>query len=276
MAMGNKVCVTTSKADSTGILKVGAGVTYQMGVSESYLGEFREYVPIAGTYTARLHICPTTSSSRCTISNSTETIDGVKSFKLSSSKTIYQQQPSAGGANRTVKISYTHTMCLSLVDDHGIEWASKDGMSCQDGHKLPDTPATCYLNFGDTGTLSVDMGTLERGSMATAPQSTQTVKKSISVLCTRDAGVNANYHFEYTPSPIAGEELVSTNLNGVAIALIDDGKIVTPSYKKDVNFSTGYSYINLEFGAVRDPIIKLDEIATGKFTANAVLVMNIQ
>jgi len=167
------------------------------------------------------------------------------------------------------------TGCVTIVDSLDVEWRfGNNGLVCGDAHALPNIPAKCYVNFGED--LNVDLGTLERASIATRPQTTPTVKKQVSVLCTRDAGVTLKMQFQYTPVDIGGQSLVKTSTNGLGIAVIYNGIVMSPTHTVTQTYGLGYTNFDLEFEAVRDPNMKLQEISTGDFTANAVMIMTEQ
>lgn len=242
-------------------------------------GSFAVYVPYPGNYSVRVYICPATVKDWCTIKGSADSVDSAKALYHNTTETIsYQNQGggrSFGGANTTKTIPYSFTTCLVFVAEDGTEWASnKDVFTCQDAYMLPDYPAICYLNY-DGSPLNVHMGTLERGMIATSPQTTPMVKSSISILCTRESATNVEFQFQFSPESMAGIDVIPTKLNGIGIALYYQGKPVSPSDKFYASYEKGFSSLEVEFEAIRNPGLNIGEIGTGEFETSAVLVMNV-
>jgi hypothetical protein len=231
------------------------------------------YVPFSGKWRMAAYYCPASTTGKCTISDSTIQLFSAKTVSLVSTKLITDQSPDFGGGIGTETLPTDSRMCFAFVDSLGQEWRTPAGRDCEDGHVLPDIPATCYINYGEN--LNVNMGTLERGMLATTPQTTTPIKREISVLCTRDAGTDVNYHFQYTPVAMANKQLIPTNLNGIGIAIIHNGNVVSPTDTFSKKYAAGYSSLDIEFEAIRDPTINIGDVGTGKLSANAVLVMDI-
>lgn len=193
-----------------------------------------------------------------------------------STKGIAEQTLYFGGYSDVLNTS--SNACYTFVDDQNNDWSSyaADYM-CKDAHHLPDTPATCYLNYGDD--LDVSLGTLERSTISTKPMlgAVGNVKKDISVLCTRDAGITVSTSFNFTPIIVNGDEVISTTTPNLGVAIFYEGKLIGPSTPPITeNYVQGYSYRSFEFQAVRDPNAVLKDISTGDFTASAIVVMTEQ
>jgi len=235
------------------------------------------YPPVSGQYRIRFSFCPTDiprSTPGCSIATRSQYITSSQPIWLSSS-TNMASDSIAFGVTPILRPGVSGTGCVTIVDSLDVEWRfGNNGLVCGDAHALPNIPAKCYINFGED--LNVNLGTLERADIATRPQTTSTVKKQVSVLCTRDAGTTLKMQFQYTPLNIGGQSLVKTSTNGLGIAVSYNGKVMSPTDTVTQTYGVGYTNFDLEFEAVRDPNMKLQEISAGDFTANAVMVMTEQ
>ncbi|ELQ6221726.1 hypothetical protein R2320_002996 [Cronobacter turicensis] len=238
----------------------------------------KAYVPFSGQYKMRLRLCPNGDAKvrkSCTISKSDGYIDSALLNLTSTTPLVKQDATFNLPAWRTIPAQ--HSVCYTFVDSSGVEWATPALRTCQDGGQLPETPANCFLNSNVD--MNVDLGTLERSKIATMPayNAEGNVKKEFPVLCTRDGGVTLETTFQFTPITINGNEVVSTSLDNIGVAIFYNGKLVGPSSAPIVeSFPRDYSYRELTFQAVRNPNVSLKEIPTGDFTATAVLVMTEQ
>ena len=270
----NATC-TTNETNADTFL-VGAGATYTAGktgatVIYTYEGK---YAPYSGPYFMRVHICPSQSAGLCNIAASSTYIDSLNTVKLSSQSDIASQDPDMGGPKTSMTIPYSFTICQTIVDSAGVEWGPSSNVSCPDANPLPDTPAACYINFGQD--LDVSLGELERAKIASAAGSGTVQEKKIKVLCTRDAGETVNTQFKFTPLSVSGNELISTSNNGLGIGLYYNGKRVNTEDVLTETYALGYTDVTLGFEALRDPSVELKYLPTGEFTANAVMVMTEQ
>ncbi|MHA0962852.1 hypothetical protein [Enterobacter cancerogenus] len=240
--------------------------------------EFTEtYIPLPGQYRLRLYVCPSTTYGFCTIKNSSEYIESANSVNLNPKETISSQNPNFGGNSGMTRILFSFNICLALVDSSGVIWGTADRVSCEGASPLPTTPSTCFLN--NNADLNVDMGSLERSKIAISPASGSVgnVKKIIPVLCTRDAGTTVTTTFQFTSLTVNGNEVISTSIKNLGVAVFYNGKLVGPSSAPITeNFEASTTNRELEFQAVRDPNVELKEIPTGNFTASAVMVMTEQ
>lgn len=278
--LGSQMCVWKSNDPtdrSTVLWGSGQGWsppegTYGMGRGGA-VGNF--YPPFTDNYRMRAHFCPSNSRGTCTIARSTQTMDTVNALKLLSTERINAREHNFGGYNGILSVD--SNACYTLVDSKGYEWTGGGGFMCSDGGKLPDIPAICYLN--QDMDLSVDMGLLERGKIATRPVSgtTGNIKKKFPVLCTRDAGVTVSTTFQFTPLTINGDEVVATSTANLGVAIFYNGKLVGPdSTPINETFDVGFTDRELEFQAVRNPDTAFSDIPTGSFTASAVMIMTEQ
>lgn len=247
--------------------------------SPEYVVSLREefkssYVPYAGKYRLREHICYATSQGWCSISKGVLTQESASAVSLNTAEAINSQDPNFGGGTSKLSPASSFTLCLTLVDDTGHEWRTNEPITCADADALPENPSTCYLNYGSE--LNIDMGTIERGKIATKPAlgSVGNVKKNLSVLCTRDAGVTVSTSFKFTAITVSGSEVISTSSSNLGIAIFYQNTLVgSSSTPITETFEAGYTDRELEFQVVRDPNVKLGDIPTGEFTASAVMIM---
>lgn len=247
--------------------KIGAPGTNYMGT-----GFDTSYVPYAGLYKMRLHACASDSAGNCTLAESTEHFDGLRSVQLNSSTLLVQQNPNFGGGDGV--LSTSSRLCVTFVSPDGSEWKTGAMRTCQDALALPQVPAFCYLNMGQD--FNVDLGTMERGTIATVPGSSTKKNVALKVMCSGDASLTATLTLQYTPITIVGSEVVGSSINGVGVALFINDKLMSPADSLDMNFSAGVTEINLGFEVVRDPYVNIGDIGTGDFTADAVLVLTKQ
>lgn len=229
----------------------------------------KSYVPFTDMYKLRTRACAAKEAGNCTIARTTEYFDAVKSIKLNSSTIIFSQQPDFGGGSGM--LSTWSQLCFTFVSSDGTEWKTKALITCQDALMLPETPSFCYLNMGQD--FNVDMGTMERGTISTVPGSTTKKTVPLKVVCTRDASVSATFTLHYTPVTIVGHEVVSSTTKGVGVAVFLNDKMMSTSDSINMDFTVGITEINLGFEVVRDPYINVGNIATGDFSADAVLIM---
>lgn len=236
------------------------------------------YVPFSGLWYMKGHWCEISSITRanhCTIKDSSLVTVSAKSVELSSSTAFVYQEPDFGGSGSGAdKLPFNATECFTLVDTNGTEWTTDSERMCSDGKVLPDYPSVCSINQG--ADLDVSLGALERSDIATSPLTSDTVKKSVNVLCTGDAAIDVKMTFDYTPISIGGKELIGTSIPNLGVALIYDGNVVDPTSSFQISYQPGSTPLNLEFEAVRDPSVPVSEIHAGEFTASATLILTQQ
>lgn len=234
------------------------------------------YVPISGEYKMRTHWCFSSKGSDntsppCTLSASVQTVDSIKSVYLTPTQSVASQNPNFGGGNGGT-LSQEGNMCMTFVSPDGHEYKTTAARTCQDAQALPDVPSVCAIN--GTNALNVDMGTLERSKIGTSSSSsTYNVNKSVPVNCAGDTKITLATTFEFTSLTIAGSEVIKTSTPGLGIAIYYDNKAVDQSSSFTNTYEPGTTDINLKFVAVRDPTMNLKDIATGNFTATAIMVM---
>lgn len=251
----------------------GAGQT--MGGFD-YFFQIYGYAPMSGNYSMRLRACPNNVAARCSIARSTQFWDSSRRAYISSGIPFSDNHVDFGGAPAG-RLATASNMCVTFVDPNGTEWSGIQGDSifCTDAPQLPNTPSWCSINNYQSD-LNVTLGVLERENIATTPLTTQTVKKAIPINCVRDSATTFNMRFEYTPISISGQSLAVSSTNGLGIAIIYKGKVMSPTDSVTLSYASGNHTLDLEFEAVRDPNMKLADIKTGDFTANAVMIMTEQ
>lgn len=239
------------------------------------------FAPFTGDYFIRMHYCQVAKGKlegeRCTLGQSYMFVDSLKTIEVSSKKAIGFTSYDFGGGVGNGLLPYPSSMCFTLVDDKGVEWGARETLStCVDANPLPITPAVCYINYGNE--LNVDFGTIERDKISLNPKPGDrgNIQKKTNVLCTRDAGVTVKTNFSFTPVNVNGNQVVSTTSDNIGVAIIYNGKVVTPTDVFTESYTVGYTDINLEFEMIRQATKSLGEIPTGEFTANAIMIMNLQ
>ncbi|MEN4978170.1 fimbrial protein [Erwinia billingiae] len=271
------VCEPDYASNASGVYMVGAGGEYKPGEGTGTLGHFvNTFAAVAGTYSDRVYICPTETANRCTIAASDDHIDGAATFFVNTTVSIDLQNIIAGGSSVYKKVPYSFSFCQVLVDKNGVEWGSTDATSCSDAKLLPDQPAACTLNAGES--LDVKLGQLERAAITTSPTkgAEGNVRKSVAVVCTGDLAANVITQFQYTPVTVNGNQVVATTNSNLGVAILYQGKVVSPTDQFNEKWPIGTKYSILEFEAVRDPAVATKDIATGDFSACVVMVMTQQ
>lgn len=231
------------------------------------------YVPITGMYAAKLHFCPMKYPGDCYMKNATLTTQ-TGWAEVSSEKPIDRQFIVDSPAPR-IRPNATGNICLTIVSEKGAEWRIDQPMFCKDAAPFPVTPADCYINYNSD--LNVDMGKLSKNDLATTPGvSSKIIVKKIPVLCSRDAATTVKTSFKYTPLSIASGQIIKSSINGLGIAIHYRNNIVKLNDEFTESFAQGSSVIEIGFEPVRDPAVKVTDLATGDFNANAVMIMNEQ
>ncbi|EOC1334664.1 fimbrial protein [Cronobacter turicensis] len=226
------------------------------------------YVPHTGNYRVRMRV-KNDAGVNIVATSSAFYMDSTISIAAQNAK------PGGQGASGQTAGHTTRWWCTYLVDDAGAEYVVG---SCHDGGTpLPPTPpvpdTSCTINNGNT--LSVSLGTLERSEIPTAPGSGSARSIPFAVNCT-GGNVTVNMQMNYTPISVGSSQAVKTSANGVGVSVLYDNKPLSTTDITPVTFLQGSNTLNLSFEAVRDAAVKLEDIPTGAFTANAVLVMTQQ
>ncbi|ASV56824.1 hypothetical protein LJPFL01_3461 [Lelliottia jeotgali] len=243
----------------------------KMGTSEALMsdGFDKSYVPYAGLYKLRTRACASQTAGNCLIAKSTEYFDAVRSIMLNSSERIIDQTPGFGGGSGT--LSGPSRLCFTFVAPDGSEWKTSSPRTCQDAYALPESPAFCYLNMGTD--FNVDLGSIERSSISPVPGGITKKTLPLKVMCIGDASQIATFTLQYTPITIPGIEIVSSSIQGVGIAISINDKVMSLNDSMNVDFGPGVTEVRLGFEVLRAPGIDIGDIATGDFTADAILIL---
>lgn len=233
------------------------------------------YVPYSGTWFMRTHFCAHTGG-QCTIERSAYTIDSAARWQLVSDKTINAQSLDSGGPSTSVTIPYDFNLCYTFVDDAGREWSTADAWDCSDGRVMPLQPITCSINAGIS--LDVAIGNVDRNDLGSSviKGSAANILKSVAVVCNGDLSATMTTKFEFTPMGSGSQQSVQTSTTGLGVGIIYNGTVVNTTDEYTATYEPGSTTVNLEFGAVRDNNVRASGIATGKFTASAVMIMTQQ
>jgi len=169
--------------------------------------------------------------------------------------------------------------CYALVSDKGEIFTRlpNDSMCGSGGTPIPPTPpttSTCAINNGNN--INVDLGTLDRTQLPTTPGGGTPKTVPISVVCSGDVAASVKMQLQYTPVTMGSTQAIPTSTTGVGVAVSYNDAVLTPSDSKPISFIIGSNTVNLDFAAIRDPAVAVKDIASGAFTASAVLVMTQQ
>jgi type 1 fimbria pilin len=200
-------------------------------------------------------------------------------------KPIYDQNVSVSGTNvypGALPATVSFDICYRLVDDAGNKYAMKVtnyAGNCTGDTPLPPTPpappTSCSINNGNT--LNVNLGTVERSSLVTAPGTGPAQHVQIPVNCTGNvASIPVSMKLDYTPLIIGAQQVVNSSLKGLGVAIIYNNKPISTSDNTVINFLSGSNVLDLGFEAVRDPKVSIADVPTGAFTASATLIMTQQ
>lgn len=225
------------------------------------------YVPYAGLWRARLHLCPSVFKNHCSAFSSIY-VDSLKQVALTGRSSILSQKPNFGGA-MPASFKEGYSGCWTFVAEDGSEWNTKAGRTCQDSHQLPEEPTDCMLNYGEA--LDVALGDLDKERISVAPGQGSRVVKVVPVMCKGDATMDAKMQIDYTPVTFGKVSMASSSTRGLGVAIFYNGQSVSPSDSFDMRFEPGSSSFELGFEAIRDAIMSLDDLATGAFSASAVV-----
>jgi hypothetical protein len=254
----------------------GVGQVFSPIETMAYANGFENgYVMYTGTYFVRMHLCPATTEGLCSIKNSVQRFDSVRAEKLNATLKVIDQSPDFGGFNGVLNQSSNACYTFVELERPDKEWRSNGEFFCSDAMVLPPEPAECYFNMGQD--LNVALGSLERSEIPiNANFADHVQKKSVEVLCTREASVTINIQFNYTPLLIGGESIIKSSATGLGIAMRFDGVNVDPTKVFTKTYSSGFSNFDLEFQAVREPSLHSTDLPAGDFTANAIMIATIQ
>lgn len=205
------------------------------------------------------------------------------SFYVDANIPIAQQQLHDGGYDYMGSSpGYWHapvTICYYFVS---VETGQKytipgAGWSCQDSGSIPLPPTppapevNCHIN-NDVNALNVNFPTIERSAIPVVPKSGEIIHKTIPVTCT-GGKASFNMVFNYTPLTVNGTDVIQTSTDGVGVTLIYNNSAIPPTTVTSLAFPEGANTIDLGFEIVRNSSINIKDIATGAFSASAVMVL---
>lgn len=164
--------------------------------------------------------------------------------------------------------------------DHGYPWlpyGSNNWVSNGSAQQLcvakappPPPDEACYLNYGSA--ISVDFGSVERGTIDSAPSGSLTQKKGVSVYCPGALTHHINLKLSMTPTAWATNQIKTSN-PALGVQVSSGDKIL--SSNESVNLTvTGSGNADFSFSLLRDPSKKGTDISTGKFTSSAAIIVS--
>lgn len=135
----------------------------------------------------------------------------------------------------------------------------------------PPTPLSCQFNSGNP--INVALGEISRNEIGTVPGTLPGMEKKLDVNCAGDGSATYSIKFQFTPKEVAGSELITSSVNGLAVALSFNDSVVSNTDSFSRTYSAGIQTETLGFEPVRDPAVEYTDIPTGAFTASAVMVI---
>lgn len=135
----------------------------------------------------------------------------------------------------------------------------------------PPTPLSCQFNSGNP--INVALGEISRNEIGTVPGTLPGMEKKLDVNCAGDGSATYSIKFQFTPKEVAGSELITSSVNGLAVALSFNDTVVSNTDSFSRTYSAGIQTETLGFEPVRDPAVEYTDIPTGAFTASAVMVI---
>ncbi|MEE9685601.1 fimbrial protein [Lelliottia amnigena] len=172
------------------------------------------------------------------------------------------------------------TMCYNFFSVETGQYYSVPGASWSScaqspAPPLPPTPpapeVACHIN-NDVNTLNVNFTSIDRNSLPVEPTTGEIIHKTIPVNCT-GGDATFNMVFNYTSLTVNGTDVIQTSTNGVGVTLIYNNRAIPPTTVTSLAFPEGANTIDLGFEIVRDSSVNIKDIATGAFSASAVMVL---
>lgn len=266
-------CATNYVADSTGEFMLGTWAHFYPYPRNTYIGLWNVFVPRAGNYMMRTHICSVSSpNEECTIAKQVKYID-THYIAVRPDKSLSDQNANFGGGTGRYDTLTPTKFCFSLVDQSGHEFASDDATSCSDATPLPDHPNNCTLSDVDLN-VNIDVKRTELTTVATAGKG---IRKQLSLICTGDKASTRTVSLTSASTmPVSNTTAIGTSTPGLGISVFYNNTLLSPDTNLTEEFQPGATPITLEFVPVRDPSVPAKKIATGNYSADAVLVMTEQ
>lgn len=119
--------------------------------------------------------------------------------------------------------------------------------------------------------------TVERNKLASVAKTGAGIQKQLTMTC--EGKTSASYSLSLTtntPLVISNGTAIGTSTKGLGVAMFYNNTMMSPGSNFSTEFKPGSTQINLEFVPVRDPNVTVNEVSTGDFSADAVLVMTEQ
>ncbi|MCL5636776.1 fimbrial protein [Enterobacter vonholyi] len=228
-------------------------------------------VPSSDRYTIVLAVVDSTGEYKLNLISANKYIDaGVELNTLNLDWTVL---------NRLMITYPANHICYMLSNYYsGLNYTfNNTPQSCPEGSGgSTPLPPPFHCAFGDGSTLNISLGNVDRAEIGTVPGTLSGTEKNISITCTGDGSATYTIGFEYTPINIAGTEMISSTTNGLAVAMSLNDKLVNPADTYSRTYSTGTQTEKLTFEPIRDPSVKIGDIQTGAFSANAVMILTVQ
>lgn len=259
------------RGQEDGTNNTGEAGIHSGGLLQDLHTRFEEsYVPVSGAFDLRLYFCSVgTKRDTCSIENSNGHYDS-SSAALNTSETISSQNPIFRYGTGT-DIPPLSAICYTFHDiSSGTDYKTAATRTCQDGNILPDHPLNCTINEGSS--LTIPLGTIKRSALETLPNAKYTISKTINVTCEGDKAINTETTFKYNElDDDSGAS--STSTAGLGVAIQYQGKPVSPSHMISDEFQPGTNAIKLAFAPIRSSKVATNEIATGDFTSDVVMII---
>ncbi|WP_082267210.1 fimbrial protein [Erwinia billingiae] len=237
-------------------------------------------VPVEGDYRMRILLCLYSTPGTCKES-ATWYVLSVNTIHLVPNLPLSQQDTNFGAGYLWNARAYQGniTMCLELENTKDQSGYIDNNLPypCEGGTPLePVVPSTCSLNSSQG--LTVAFNEIDRSDISTTPasQTSGNVEKTIPVTCTGETAFTVKTKFTFTPITVSNNQVVASSNPNLGVAIIYNGKVVSPTDVFDETYQLGTNNINLEFQVVHDSSVSTKDIATGDFSASAVMVMTQQ
>ncbi|WP_206402262.1 fimbrial protein [Erwinia billingiae] len=238
-------------------------------------------VPVEGDYRIRILLCVFSTQGTCKDSAPWWWALSVNTTHLVPNLPLSQQDTNFGAGYLWNARAYDGpiTMCLELQNKDTKSTYIDNNLPypCEGATPLaPVIPSTCSLNSSQG--LTVAFNEIDRSDISTTPasQTSGNVEKTIPVTCTGETAFTVKTKFTFTPITVSNNQVVASSNPNLGVAIIYNGKVVSPTDVFDETYQLGTNNINLEFQVVHDSSVATKDIATGDFSASAVMVMTQQ
>jgi hypothetical protein len=246
-----------------------------------YQVEDNNTVPEEGDYLINIFLCSASKGAQCSATSYRGFITSQNTIHLLPNIPLSQQNTDFGPGTRWTEMDDDTkiTMCLALDNVNNNKKYTDSNLPYQCAGAIPLTPvvpSTCSLNSSQG--LTVAFNEIDRADISTTPasQTTGNVEKTIPVTCTGESAFTVKTKFTFTPITVSNNQVVASSNPNLGVAIIYNGKVVSPTDVFDETYQLGTNNINLEFQVVHDSSVATKDIATGDFSASAVMVMTQQ